>query len=193
MDKFDYKNSLENRIWITRKCRIHASERLDKWNCWTKLLQVYYSVILVGLSIYNLSLAKLGTQNTAISEQLLITSITVSFFSMYLLSQNYKERALRLKYNYHGFDELYRKITQMTIDDQYEVQQIIDIEKEYLFLLKSSENHRMEDFLSSQRDSEKKSWGIFTYAEDIFYRTRWVIICILFFVLPIFLFYRFFY
>ena len=43
------KEKLERNIWITRKCRINASERLLKSAKFVELLNVYYSIFVMQL------------------------------------------------------------------------------------------------------------------------------------------------
>ena len=47
----DLKEKLERNIWITRKCRINASERLLKSAKFVEFLNVYYSIFVITLSL----------------------------------------------------------------------------------------------------------------------------------------------
>lgn len=44
------KNKLNRNIWITRKCRINASERLLSYAKYIEILNVYYSIFVIILS-----------------------------------------------------------------------------------------------------------------------------------------------
>ena len=46
----DLKEKLERNIWITRKCRINASERLLKSAKFVEFLNVYYSIFVMEMS-----------------------------------------------------------------------------------------------------------------------------------------------
>lgn len=186
MDKKQYVNGLLNRIWITRKCRINASERFDNLYFWTRFFQVYYSLILIVLSINNFSLIKEEKGNDSISLLLLVASLAVSFFSMYISSQNYKERALKLKYNYHGFDELYRNLDRIIINEDFKLSEVFLIEDKYLFLLKVSENHSTEDYLTYQKmDNKNDYWKFMDYLNYYWMVKRWYILFFLLFMWPI--------
>ena len=52
----DLKEKLERNIWITRKCRINASERLLKSAKFVEFLNVYYSIFVITLSLLSLCL-----------------------------------------------------------------------------------------------------------------------------------------
>lgn len=43
----DLKEKLERNIWITRKCRINASERLLRSAKFVEFLNVYYSIFVI--------------------------------------------------------------------------------------------------------------------------------------------------
>ena len=45
------KEKLDRNIWITRKCRINASERLLSHAKYIEILNVYYSIFVIILSL----------------------------------------------------------------------------------------------------------------------------------------------
>ena len=49
------KEKLDRNIWITRKCRINASERLLSHAKYIEALNVYYSVFVIILSLVSLT------------------------------------------------------------------------------------------------------------------------------------------
>ena len=49
------KEKLEQNIWITRKCRINASERLLSHARYIEILNVYYSIFVIILSLVSLT------------------------------------------------------------------------------------------------------------------------------------------
>lgn len=55
----DLKEKLERNIWITRKCRINASERLLRSAKFVEFLNVYYSIFVITLSLLSLYLQKI--------------------------------------------------------------------------------------------------------------------------------------
>ncbi|WP_141694276.1 SLATT domain-containing protein [Desulfosporosinus sp. BG] len=99
----DLIDSLLRKIWITRKCRIVASERLENAELYAQFIFVYYSVILVSLSIWTLFPEH---SNSTLSLISVIASIGLLSVSLFITSRNYKNRALALKSCYIKLENL---------------------------------------------------------------------------------------
>ncbi|MCT4543244.1 MAG: SLATT domain-containing protein [Vallitalea sp.] len=156
---------LKRRIWITKKSRIEASERLKKKNDLYQWVSVYYSIVIVMLSIWNIKpVDNGGNINLGISNSsllLLIASIALSLFSMFITSRNYQERYYNLKSNYIEIGKLYTKISQLENEDNNDSKQVLQIEQEYNNLLALVENHETIDFyriiMKADEEREKLS------------------------------------
>lgn len=99
-------DSLSNKIWITRKARINAEERLEKFDFLTQMLINYYTLVIVGLSIWTLydeSNAKL------ISVITIIASVLLFGLSIFVNARNFKIRSLTFKSCYIKLDEIYNE------------------------------------------------------------------------------------
>ncbi|WP_242860440.1 SLATT domain-containing protein [Desulfosporosinus sp. I2] len=118
-------DSLLRKIWITRKCRIVASERLEKAELYAQFIFIYYSVILVCLSIWNLFPEH---SNSALSLISVIASIGLLSVSLFITSRNYRNRAIALKSCYIKLDQLYTKLQIIKADN------LEAIEKKQIFL-----------------------------------------------------------
>lgn len=140
-------DSLLRKIWITKKCRIVASERLEKAELYAQFIFVYYSVILVSLSIWNLFPEH---STSALSLISVIASIGLLCISLFINSRNYKNRAIALKSCYVKLGGLYSKL-QILSSDILEMdvrkQSFLNIENNYLELLNNVENHSEFDYL----------------------------------------------
>lgn len=154
-------NDLKYRIELTKRARIKASARLRlKHLRYEKIIHLY-SILVLILTIWFLGNDEINLQSTKI---LLIFSLTITFLSMYLNMQNYKERAGSFETNYQNLDILLNRIKRMLLNGQnVGIDQIKEIQREYEKLLIDKENHlpidyneAIEDYTKSQKRKEKK-------------------------------------
>lgn len=127
------KEKLDRNIWITRKCRINASERLLSHAKYIEALNVYYSVFVIILSLVSLT-----KQDHILSLISFALSIALTISIIYANSTGYRERSFALKQNYIDLQLLLDQLSYIDADDQ---KSVIGISAKYAELLKSSENH----------------------------------------------------
>lgn len=96
-------NSLSNKIWITRKCRINTSDRLIITNKVTQFLINYYTLMILSISIWSLN----STYNNHLSLFTVIASLFLFGITIGVNSLNYSERIIYLKSSYIKLDDLY--------------------------------------------------------------------------------------
>lgn len=132
---------LDDNIWQTRKCRILASERLNANEKFCRFISIYYSIITTALTIINM----ISTEDKKIDVIILIVSIAVTYFLMYMDTKNYKERYLAFKKNYLDLDKLRTKI--VTVEDKKDINKYNEIAFEYNELLREVENHTEYDYI----------------------------------------------
>lgn len=141
MNAQDTLEELTRKVWITRKSRIEASERVrNKYNLY-KGLQVYYSIFIVVYSIWNI---QPNSSNDRISEAslfLLIISIIFSIFSMYVSTKNLQEKYFNFKTNYVELEKIYGQLRELNSTN--EIQQI---RNQYVNLLSAVDNHETIDY-----------------------------------------------
>ena len=89
------KEKLERNIWITRKCRINASERLLKSAKFVELLNVYYSIFVITLSLISLI-----EHNDQFSFASIVLSIALTISIVYANATGLRDRSTALKQNY---------------------------------------------------------------------------------------------
>ena len=152
-EKFD---KLSDDIWVTRKCRIIASERLNENENFCRFISIYYSIMTTILTIINMS----SIESKNIDIVILIVSIAVTNFLLYLDTQNYKERYLALKKNYLDLDKLQIKIK--SLDKTEDLKIYNEIALEYNNLLREVENHKEYDYIKLALETtelkKKISW-----------------------------------
>lgn len=131
--KSTLKEKLERNIWITRKCRINASERLLSHAKYIEILNVYYSIFVIILSLISLT-----EQDHILSMASLACSIALTIFIIYANAAGYRERSFSLKQNYIDLQLLLDQLAYINGDDS---KSVMNISNQYAELLKSSENH----------------------------------------------------
>lgn len=148
-DVNEFIKQLDNKLWITRKCRINAAERLLQAANFVDFINVYYSVFLILLSL--VSVSPYVNNTTMISYINLACSITLTISIIYATTLGYKERSAALKQNYIALQELLDRLK--LSNDQNEIQKI---NKEYCDLLRLVENHKHIDYLDLIRTGSVK-------------------------------------
>lgn len=134
-------NKLDDDIWVTRKCRIIASERLNTNENFCRFISIYYSILTTILTIINM----ISIESKNIDVLILVTSISVTNFLLYLDTQNYKGRYLALKKNYLDLNKLQIKIK--TLENKKDSEKYNEIALEYNDLLREVENHKEYDYI----------------------------------------------
>jgi hypothetical protein len=132
--------SLKDKIYITRKSRIEASERYKKWDFRISIINIYYSIILIIISIVSFTCQT--------SEQLSIASITTAIlvfgFSMVGLSMQFKDKYYSFKTCYIKLGNLIKEIETASpenYDNTYK-----SVYSDYLDVLDTTENHNTSDY-----------------------------------------------
>jgi hypothetical protein len=183
MDELQLKEFIR-RLWITRKCRIVASERVKRENDLFQSLIVYYSIILVGLSIWDIQSNLKPSKSSLL---ILIASVTLSLFSTFVASKNYNERHFNLKNCYIELDKLYIRLKEIENQGVKTSTQIEDITEKYNNILKCVENHSELDYVNSmsQIPEEQEKISKEKISEFNCYKKLMLIRNISYFVLPV--------
>lgn len=163
------KQRLDDRIWITRKSRINASERLLKTANFIDFVNVYYSIFLILLSL--ISISPYVDNSGILSYVSLAGSITLTISIVYASSLGYKERSAALKQNYIALQSLLNGLQFIKGDDEKEIQRI---QQDYNELLNNVENHKVIDYLNLLRtgDVKDKKMTIANWCYFIWYYLR---------------------
>ena len=153
-------DSLQDKIWITRKSRIEASERLLNINFHSHLLINYYATFVVIISVYDLY-----DKQKDLSLLIVLGSILVLMLSIFISTKNFKERSNFLKTCYIKLELIQDKINSLT--DAERKSKYIEISEAYNDILLNSENHLPVDFtkvkLSIPKENRLKSTSIAPY------------------------------
>ncbi len=131
--EMNLKERLERNIWITRKCRINASERLLKSAKFVEFLNVYYSIFVITLSLFSLI-----EHNDQFSFASIVLSIALTISIVYANATGLRDRSAALKQNYIDLQGL---LDQLFYIEATETERVLTISAKYTELLKLSENH----------------------------------------------------
>ena len=123
----------ERNIWITRKCRINASERLLKSAKFVEFLNVYYSIFVITLSLLSLI-----QHNDQFSFASIVLSIALTISIVYANTTGLRDRSTVLKQNYIDLQVL---LDQLFYIEATETEKVLTVSDKYAELLKLSENH----------------------------------------------------
>ena len=170
--------NLEDKIWKTSKSRMNMADRLKSYDNWSQFLIIYYSLWLIGVTIYDIN-----TEEIDATISTLILSIVVLVMSVYIYAKDFGKRALETQRIYI---EMQRKLGKFS-----KLKDTAKLEEEYYNILDCSENHQSCDFLKllySVRNNldNKKLNGEFTYEKHFKYLLcfikQWLLIFMLFLI-----------
>ena len=145
------KDRLDRNIWITRKCRINASERLLSNAKFLDFLNVYFSIFTILLSIFSLDTSKFS-ETMINSDKLplfsLAISVVLTISIVYASSLGYRDRSAALKQNYIALQSL---LDRLAVIDNEDTTNLLNISDDYTELLDAVENHLEIDMLKLMR------------------------------------------
>lgn len=172
-------NTLSDNIWITRKCRILASERLAKYDVISQIIINYYAIYLVALSILDLY-----EKQTDFSLLLVVGSLMVASTAIFLSARNFKERSLNFKNCYTQLNSMCRYVKRA--EEEERDGDLIELEKKYDQFINNFENHLNIDYLQFKYNNHFNSDNKIELT-----RTEWlnfIIVNLLFIIVTISLF-----
>ena len=167
------KDRLDRNIWITRKCRINASERLLNNAKFLDFLNVYFSIFTILLSIFSLDTSKFS-ETMINSDKLplfsLAISVVLTISIVYASSLGYRDRSAALKQNYIALQSL---LDRLAVTDNEDTKSLLIISDEYTDLLDAVENHLEVDMLNLMRHG-----SVPNHTMTISDQWRWFFYCV---------------
>ncbi|MFP6324035.1 MULTISPECIES: SLATT domain-containing protein [Bacillus amyloliquefaciens group] len=148
---YEVFEDLKRRVSFTRKARIQASKRLRERHEFFEKVSYFYSLLVLIFSVWFLNMGN-EKENLVATKVLLIFSLSLTFFTMFLNIKNYKERASSFELNYQNLDVLLNKIERRECDSQSITdEEIKGLHREYEKLLLEKENHLDIDYYLSDK------------------------------------------
>lgn len=167
------KDRLDRNIWITRKCRINASERLLNNAKFLDFINVYFSIFTILLSIFSLDPSKFS-ETMINSDKLplfsLAISVVLTISIVYASSLGYRDRSAALKQNYIALQSL---LDRLAVTDKEDDENLLIISDEYTDLLDAVENHLEIDMLNLMRHG-----SVPNHTMTISDQWRWFFYCV---------------
>ncbi|AWM44188.1 SLATT domain-containing protein [Bacillus amyloliquefaciens] len=153
---YEVFEDLKRRVSFTRKARIQASKRLRERHEFFEKVSYFYSLLVLIFSVWFLNMGN-EKENLVATKVLLIFSLSLTFFTMFLNIKNYKERASSFELNYQNLDVLLNKIERRECDSQSITdEEIKGLHREYEKLLLEKENHLDIDYYLSDKKNHGK-------------------------------------
>lgn len=158
---------LSDRIWLTKKCRMEAESRFNRYDNFSKFLITYYSAFILILSLYDIINTTVEYNISIVSASMLILIV-----SLIITSMRFKERSLAHKQCYIKLDELQQEIAKNENDDQIES----EVFKKYNDVLNLTENHSEYDYFKVKYyDKSKEEYLTISRKELLKMCIRWII------------------
>lgn len=155
VNNIDVFNELKRRLDITRRARIKASTRLREKHEFYELTSYVYSLAVLILSVWVIGISVDSSDST--TKMLLIASLSLTFFTMFLGIKNYKERASNIESNYQQLNVLLNKMQRLEADPERITQSVLkELHRDYEKLIVGNENHLPIDFMMCSSDNEAK-------------------------------------
>ncbi|KXO85513.1 hypothetical protein AYK86_04750 [Acinetobacter venetianus] len=137
-------------VWWTRKAKIENEARLLRYDFQGQILLLWYSFFSVAMSILTLNesdfLTRITSNSSIDSKLLVVFSVLSLFVSTFVISQNFKERAAKIKESYEQLQHLYEKLKEN--ENSEDIQR--NLFEEYEIILKNSENHLEKDYITAK-------------------------------------------
>lgn len=142
-----------NKIYITRKSRIEASERLIRADKFWQFLIYYYTVLIISFGVLDL---KIDFPGDALAIGSIIASVGVLAISVYISNCRFLLRAKELTECYIALDLLNGRIDRLqrelsTLSPLLAELEFKKVQEEYSELLSNVENHTELDMLLAKK------------------------------------------
>ncbi|PGT88758.1 SLATT domain-containing protein [Bacillus sp. AFS040349] len=183
-DVYHLMKELERRSKIIRSARIEASKRYKEDDNFYRFITIFYSIIVTVISIrFAFGLDTLETSgNQKLSILLLVMSVFVTLFTMYVSIKNAGEKVGRFQSNYMELTRLLADIQLANTSYKKDSDEELEIVNEdyrkfsnrYASLLTQSDNHDDIDYWRAvKREEEENALKVKMADEKIKVYKRW--------------------
>ncbi len=142
------KENFKRKVWITKNSRISLAERYLKKDRNLEYLNFYYSICVIGLSLFGLVVEKNVKEYNLL---LIFLSIVISMVVLFSNTKNYKEKALKLKSHYIELEKIYHRFDLCVAEEELD-----KLKDSYFQEIEGNENHKKIDWIVSIRNDEKE-------------------------------------
>jgi len=152
MIKESIKRFKDDKVWVTKKCRIEAEARMNRNNYISQIIVNYYTFLVLALSIW----AIIDKKSEYISILTVIASVGLFGISIFINSISYGERAYKYKDSYIRISKLENELESLLESDLNEYrlkEKFNEIRKKYNHILELTENHSEIDYMNVKINS----------------------------------------
>ncbi|ALC54071.1 hypothetical protein ACN91_21560 [Bacillus cereus] len=136
-----------NRVWVEKKIRINAEERLNKGNFQTTILVNLYTFFMLCYSILGLKY----TTSEVLSTVSVIISVGLFGVALYISLIGYREKALGFKLSHLELARIETKMSILVLDESKSDKELLELfekyRNEYTEVLEKTDNHIRRDYL----------------------------------------------
>lgn len=168
-------SKLSDAIWVTRKCHIHAEERLNRRGLIANVVLTAYSTYLVVASLIALKIPLQQFELVSLSGAILVLVASVFVWGL-----RFSERAGQFKASYIRLHLLLAEA--QSAEFQMNEEAIASLRRTYADILQSCENHSKGDYLKlrfelrSTKDKTVESMSPLDYTRYWSGRCTWFLI-----------------
>jgi hypothetical protein len=178
-------NSLINKIWITRKCRINTSERLILTNTIAQLFINYFTLVVLSISIWTLYSE---SDNNHLSFITVVASLFLFAGTIGVNTLNFKERIAKIKNCYIQLDNLIADLEILkndlpNLDRSDSKLKFEGIREGYSKILEDVENHNSYDYIKFQL-SQNEYRSLVNYTRYYLYTLGYILIVLILILVP---------
>ena len=138
----------ENTVWKTRTARIHSEKRCLDAAAFYQAMNIYYSCIVVALSLLNYASFIDVCTKEKIGMLSLVMSICLMLVILKLNPDHYRELSNKYKTNHIALQNLVYEIANIKPSDN-----ILEYQKRYVDILRLCPNHTEQDYREGVYDS----------------------------------------
>lgn len=128
--------SFKDKVWWTKKARIQTEKRLLRYDIYSQLMLLWYSIALVIVSIFEL---KSPLPESYFGSLMVALSVLVLCATLFVNNRNFKDRANLVK-------QCYETLSILIEDSKKNDADIALLDREYQKILGLCENHTDIDF-----------------------------------------------
>lgn len=144
--------TLQDAIYVTRKCRINSAERLKNWDCIIAWINTYYTAFLIVLSV--IAISSSSEQSFNVNLYIISSSVLALAFNTLSMTWQFKDRYYAFKENYIKLHSLYLEVSTLQQNSTITKQQVLEYQNRYNELLNTCENHTSQDYYQTLKNDK---------------------------------------
>lgn len=145
--KKNIQKFVDNRVWVTKKIRILAEERMNNYNFHSIILVNFYTLAILCYSIVGLKYPS----NEKIIVMSAIVSVALFGVSLFISLYGFREKSLAYKMSHIELTKIETSLNILALDKNIEEEDLLNkfkkYQNKYTEILSKTDNHRNIDYL----------------------------------------------